>query len=258
MSGLSGLSGRSGLSGAGGGGSAFNFNRTDLRLAILPDLSPKYSDDGTTLITAHAASVYRINDLSSYGQHLRQTSAGSRPAIDIASGKTSLLFDGVADFMNATGTWNAKTAFTLIFAMNLQAYPAGSDSMIVEIGNGTFSNTYVASLNGTNMMTNAAYDGAVKGIYGVSDALLSPTTATWQLWTMKFTGSTWSIQRNDDTPVTASAGNSATDYTTFTLGAFNGGTRLANVKVGRMLYFDAALTGADLTSVKAYAATGYV
>lgn len=71
------------------------------------DISTMFQDTaGTTPVTAVDQLVARVNDLSGNGNHLIQSSSGSRPLLKKDSKGYYLLFDGTNDFFQTSGTVN--------------------------------------------------------------------------------------------------------------------------------------------------------
>lgn len=69
------------------------------------DLSTMFQDTaGTTPVTAVDQLVARVNDLSGNGNHLIQSTSGSRPILKQDAKGYYLLFDGTNDFMQTSGT----------------------------------------------------------------------------------------------------------------------------------------------------------
>lgn len=75
------------------------------------DATSMYTDDGSTLVSSDGDSIYRINDQSGNGRHLRQSNATYRPLYktNIQNSRSCCLFDGSDDFLDnsdAAGTWD--------------------------------------------------------------------------------------------------------------------------------------------------------
>lgn len=71
------------------------------------DLSSMFTDDGITAVTTVGQAVYRINDKSGRGNHLRQADATKRPTYQLRDGKPCLRFtsDGMTTgSVDFTGT----------------------------------------------------------------------------------------------------------------------------------------------------------
>lgn len=78
--------------------------------------SPRYTDDGVTLVSADAQAIYRCDDLSGAGNHIRQASAGSRPLhkTGILGGKDVARFDATTPqaLVSAAFTGGALSTYT--------------------------------------------------------------------------------------------------------------------------------------------------
>ena len=71
------------------------------------DISTMFQDtSGTTPLTAVDQLVARVNDLSGNGNHLIQSTSGSRPILKQDAKGYYLQFDGTNDFMQTSGTVN--------------------------------------------------------------------------------------------------------------------------------------------------------
>lgn len=81
------------------------------------DLSPLYSDAGTTLVTADGASVLRIGDLSGNARHADAPGAGNRGTLQTneLNGMRSVQLDGVDDYYVCTSFALQSYAIVTVF-----------------------------------------------------------------------------------------------------------------------------------------------
>ena len=85
------------------------------------DISTMFQDTaGTIPVTAVDQLVARVNDLSSNGNHLIQSTSGSRPILKQDAKGYYLSFDGTNDFMQTSGTVNLSglSLFTVFASLS--------------------------------------------------------------------------------------------------------------------------------------------
>lgn len=92
------------------------------------DLDTLYTDDGVTNVATDGDAVYRMDDKSGNGHHLRQATAAARPVYRTAGGLHWLQFDGVDDvIITSTSPVLAATHDILGGLLSERASDASSD-----------------------------------------------------------------------------------------------------------------------------------
>lgn len=84
-----------------------------------------WTDDGSTPVSSDADAIYRVDDLSGNGYHLRQSTSSKRPAYRTGgsaygqNGKSVARFDGTDDWLRRTDLCglSGNTAVTILIAL---------------------------------------------------------------------------------------------------------------------------------------------
>lgn len=97
------------------------------------DFSTMFQDSaGTTPVTAAGQPVGKILDKSGCGNHATQTTAASRPVLQLVSGKYALVFDGIDDFLVTNSIDFTATDKMTVFA-GLANTGVATDRVFVEL-----------------------------------------------------------------------------------------------------------------------------
>ncbi len=106
------------------------FNPNYLSPSVWYDLSDPgtlYKDAGSTLVTADGDAIYQVNDKSSNGLNLTQSTLNARPAykIGIQNGRSIARFI-TDDFLSGGDVLNALTGSTVFVVVKANAVPGGA------------------------------------------------------------------------------------------------------------------------------------
>jgi hypothetical protein len=210
------------------------------------DLSTMFQDDaGTIPVTADNDPVGRLLDKSGNGNHLTQSTAGSRPTYQTAGGMHWLAFDGVDDYLTGTlpvvsmGGNISKTAFA--------AQVTGAPGTIYHYGDVAVNNQSFGFRRDNN--------NRFVMQWGADLSSISMPTASPEVWAGLKNGNNISLRTNgvaDGGPTDLGASNLVTN--TFNLGRRLDGVEVLAGEIYGFIIVAGVTAGADLTNTEAYLA----
>lgn len=203
------------------------------------DLSPAAWFKFNTGITEAAGAVSQWDDQSGNGRHLKQATGGAQPALQVDG---TILFDGSSDYLKCD-------SFTLAQPVMIAA--------VLKMVSWT-SADYWHDGNALNTLVIQEFQASPKVRMYVSGGSVSSDFTLMALGTYGavyelFSGASSYISYDDNAANTATLGT--TSPSGFTLGCGGDGTTgHSNIQVAEVCIFPAAITGANLTSLKSYLA----
>jgi hypothetical protein len=165
----------------GAGGSASAFSPLSLSPALwLSPAGPFYSDLGTTVVTADGSAVRRWADASGNGRHADAPNDSSRPTISVSGGITSLLADGLDDYLqvaSGAATYLNGTEYTFVIASRLVSTAPSTQYFVGTTASGTDTGLHIG------------YPGAGAGAFrlghtGDDAAFSSAGNTSWRVHTV--------------------------------------------------------------------------
>ena len=203
-----------------------------LRVRLRADLG--ITKDGSDLVSAWA-------DQSGNGLNFTQATGGHQPLwlATSGTGQPIVRFDGSTDNIN-TGTISSQAAPHHFFIVFKQLYWGDNEYI------------YVNNTTGVTLEQNPTANQVSQ--YNGTNPLAADLTNYW-LHRNFLNGSASSAALNDDTPNVVTALTQA--CTLMSLGGLTNGTLCANVEIAEFVWYDAEVTGTDLSNILAYFSSRY-
>jgi hypothetical protein len=170
--------------------------------------------------------VSQWNDLSGNGYHLTQSTTDNKPTYEAAgfNGQPSILFDGVNDYLQNTGTLGNDVfggddkAQTVYIVFEATSIPAGVNSALMVAGNtGSTANYHWFGISPTGNFSVLRQDPVI----GQTSLNLSGFSANKKyIYRQFFTGTSNTARLNIGNTLTGSMNNNALTLNTFAVGSW--------------------------------------
>lgn len=197
---------------------------------------------GTVAATADGDPVGRVDDLSTNGRHLLQSTAAARPVLRTSAGKYWLEFDGTDDRLRVTWTAVSQpvtrigSLYQVSWAVNDRVWDGGG------AGNESSLRQFAASP-----------DLSLDNPSGVN--LNNELVGSWQVITERMygAGTLSSVAVDNNSYVTQSGAWAAATQSGFTVGAFGSGASwFANILWAGHFIKDASMSDTDIALLRTY------
>jgi hypothetical protein len=205
------------------------------------------NSDGTTPATAASDPVGYWADKSGLGRHAIQETANNRPTIGSQNSRTSLVFDGSNDLLNAAGAGVTGAAARSLFCVWKMNRTTGRNGIMgYSTGSGTGGWFQIVS------STAAASAGDI-GFVGFS-ADLAPggsITQNMRVGVATYDG-TQIVLRKDGAVASSSNLSLSTLGSDVSFGGFTRATDFAQADICEALYFNRLLSAAEISRAERY------
>lgn len=198
---------------------------------------------GTVAATADGDPVGRVDDLSTNGRHLLQSTAAARPVLRTSAGKYWLEFDGTDDRLRVTWTAISQpvtrigSLYQISWTVNDRVWDGGASNEAGIWQSGTTPNLTMANPSGTNLTNEVVGDWTV-----VTERLYGAGTLS-------------SVAVDNNAYVTQSPAWAATAQTGFTVAAIGAGTgNFSNINWAGHFIKDASMSDTDIALLRTYLA----
>lgn len=223
------------------------------------DLSTMYTDDGITNVTTDGQAVYRIDDKSGNGRHLRQAVSASRPTYRTSGGLHWLDFDGGDSMSTSAIDFSGTDKMTFAAAVNKEG---GSFRMLAELSANSSSNAgsfFIAAPVDTSNYYRALSRGTATLDVGQASTFTaagaSPDLAVITA-TMDISGDATIIRRNGTAASTGTGDQGSGNFGNYALyvGAQGGSSLYYDGRLYGMVIRGAASSGTEIDDLEAWLA----